>query len=240
MSPLMVSVIVPARNESKLIRQTIEHIRHAMADLKNVAAELIVVDNASTDGTWEILQVLESESIVRAVRLDELGAARARNHGRRTARGNMLVFVDADTWIPSNALSRIVEHGRSNKAAGITRLAGIDEDLRARLWWFFWEHVRRLPIPRAKAMPAVMFCTASAFDRYGPFDEEVAIGEEWPILANVYRLERERFVYDRSITALSSSRRMSSQRFGYSRTLFKYAWAIMHLSGRVHYTDRIR
>ena len=46
--------------------------------------------------------------------------------------------------------------------------------------WSFWNTVRLLPLPKAKAMPALMFCTASTFDALGPFDEEVAIGEEWP------------------------------------------------------------
>ena len=124
--------------------------------------------------------------------------------------------------------------------AGITRLAGLEGGLRARLWWSFWEHVRRLPLCRAKAMPALMFCTAKVFDEFGPFDESVAIGEEWPILANHYRRRRRNFVYDRSITALSSNRRMQAQPFGYSRTFLKYVWAILHRSGRLNYSDRIR
>ena len=78
--------------------------------------------------------------------------------------------------------------------------------------------MRRLPLPRAKAMPACMFCTREAFDEFGPFDERVAIGEEWPILAGLYRARPRRFVYDRAITALSSGRRMELQRFGYTRT----------------------
>lgn len=89
-------------------------------------------------------------------------------------------------------------------------------------------------------MPALMFCTAEVFDELGPFDEDVAIGEEWPILASLYRLRPHRFVYDRSLTGLSSSRRMERQAFGYTRTFLKYVWAILHRSGRVNYTDRIR
>ena len=85
-----------------------------------------------------------------------------------------------------------------------------------------------------------MFCTAKVFSEFGPFDEEVAIGEEWPILAGLYRQRPDRFKYDRTITAFSSSRRMQAQRFGYLRTFFKYVWAILHKSGRIHYSDGIR
>ena len=111
---------------------------------------------------------------------------------------------------------------------------------RARCWWAFWNAVRRLPLPRAKAMPACMFCTREAFDEFGPFDERVAIGEEWPILAGLYRARPRRFVYDQAITALSSGRRMELQRFGYARTFARYVWAVLSFRGRVDYPDHVR
>ena len=235
------SVIIPARNEARLIRATLGCVLGAIDRLGPLHAEVIVVDNASTDGTWEILQQYANEYRIKAIQLDQLGAARARNLGRAHANGKILVFVDADTHVSADCLYRIVEHcDHRGIEAGITRLAGLEGGLRARLWWSFWEHVRRLPLCRAKAMPALMFCTANVFDEFGPFDESVAIGEEWPILANHYRRRRRNFVYDRSITALSSNRRMQTQPFGYSRTFLKYVWAILHRSGRLHFSDRIR
>ncbi|MEI8019915.1 MAG: glycosyltransferase family 2 protein, partial [Schlesneria sp.] len=216
------SVIIPARNEFRLIRSTLNCVLGAIDRLGPVSAEVIVVDNASTDGTWDILQQYANNGQIKAVQLDQLGAARARNLGRVHANGRILVFVDADTQVSSDCLKRIVEHcDHRGMEAGICRLAGLEGGLRARLWWSFWEHVRRLPLCRAKAMPALMFCTANVFDEFGPFDESVAIGEEWPILANHYRRRRRNFVYDRSITAFSSNRRMQAQPFGYSRTFLK-------------------
>ncbi len=241
MSEPLVSIIIPARNEHRLIGQTLECVLTAVTHLERHAAEIIVVDNASTDGTWDILIQFAATRGIVCLQLDHLGAARARNHGRSNASGRILVFVDADTHVPPHCLQRIVEHCESGGIeAGITRLAGLEGGLRARLWWCFWEHVRRLPLARAKAMPALMFCTATVFDEFGPFDEEVAIGEEWPILASLYRHRPHRFVYDRSITALSSSRRMQAQPFGYVRTFFKYVWAILHRNGRLYFSDRIR
>lgn len=241
MKPCRVSVIIPVRNEQRLIRTTLERILDSARQFNREAVEVIAVDNASSDGTWETLQHFAATDGVIAVRHNMLGAARARNCGRQIASGEILVFVDADTWIERDCLLRIVDHCRVRSVdAGITRLAGSDGGLRARIWWLFWEHVRRLPVPRAKAMPALMFCRATVFDEFGPFDEEVAIGEEWPILAGLYRHRPTQFVYDRSITAFSSSRRMQDQPFGYLRTFFKYVWAILHKSGRIHYSDRIR
>lgn len=235
------SVIVPARNEQRLIESTLQCILQAAHHVGRDAIEIIVVDNASSDGTWAAIERYARSDDIVALRLETLGAARARNHGRNVATGEILVFIDADTRIDPDCLSRIINHcDDHHMEAGITRLAGFEGGVRAHIWWLFWEHVRRLPMARAKAMPALMFCRASVFDELGPFDEEVAIGEEWPILAGLYRRRPQRFVYDRTMTALSSSRRMEMLRFGYLRTFLKYVWAILHKSGRIHYTDRIR
>lgn len=237
------SVIIPARNEERWLTTTLEAaiVAAELAERQSIETEIIVVDNCSEDATWNLLQAFASRGDIRTVRLTDLGAARARNHGRAHAHGRILVFVDADTHLPANGLIRIRDWcDRSGKEAGITRLAGLESGWQAWCWWTFWEHVRRLPLPYAKAMPALMFCTADVFDEFGPFDEEVAIGEEWPILARVYRHRSHRFVYDRSMTGLTSSRRMERQPFGYLRTFLKYVWAILHKSGRIHYTDRIR
>jgi len=237
------SIIIPARNEERWLAATLNAAITAVdqAAAQQISAEIIVIDNNRHDETGALLEEFVNQQRIRAVWFGDAGAAKARNWGRRQAAGRILVFVDADTHLPADGLIRIKDRcDRDGMEAGITRLAGLEGGWKASLWWTFWEHVRRLPIPHAKAMPALMFCTATAFDEFGPFDEAVAIGEEWPILAGVYRHRRHRFVYDRSLTGLTSSRRMQRQPFGYSRTFLKYVWAILHQSGRIHYTDRIR
>ena len=242
-----ISIIIPARNEEQVLGKTLDSVLHAVRTWQQSVAdatgraEIIVVDNGSTDCTAQLLQRYRDQHGVVFDSLDQLGAARARNHGRRLANGRILVFLDSDTHVTQETLIRIWAHfEESGVEAGITRLASLNRGFRATIWWTFWEHVRRLPLPRAKAMPALMFCTSTVFDEFGPFDENVAIGEEWPILAGLYRARPRQFVYDRTITALTSSRRMEQQVFGYTRTFVKYVWAILHRKGRIHYTDRIR
>lgn len=234
-----VSVVIPAYNEERLIAATVEA---ALASIRawGGAGEVIVVDNASRDGTPTRALEVSDPAAVRVVSSTRKGAARARNRGVELASGRVLIFADADTQMPPETVRRVVRHLDAGAQAGITALEGLDGGRRARLWWLFWGQVRRLPLPRAKAMPALMFCTREVFDAYGGFDERVAIGEEWPILAEVYRRNRRRLVYDRTIRAKTSSRRMELQPLGYLRTGLKYVWAILDFRGRVHYTDRIR
>ena len=241
MNKWSVSVIIPARNEQRLIGSTLERVLHSARDFNRDAVEVIVVDNASSDGTWETLRQYTANHGVIAVRHDLLGAAR-----RVTMAADSLPVRFWSLSMPTHGSSRtaccgsLITAGPTESKAGSYDWPVADGGLRARIWWLFWEHVRRLPVPRAKAMPALMFCMATVFDEFGPFDEEVAIGEEWPILAGLYRHRPKLFVYDRSMTAYSSSRRMQAQRFGYLRTFLKYVWAILHRSGRIYYSDGIR
>jgi glycosyltransferase involved in cell wall biosynthesis len=237
-----ISVIIPARNEAAQIVGTVRAaIAAADALAKSATMQILVVDNASTDATTDLVNALADEQpTVRLVRCPALGAARARNAGAAAATGGVLVFVDADTQIPAAGLARVAAHVRDGYDAGIFALAPQSPGVRAWCWWTFWNHVRRLPIARAKALPAFMFCTRGVFDRFGPFDERVAIGEEWPILAGRYHDDPHRFVYDRTLAAHTSGRRMDLQPFGYTRTYVKYLLAILAHPARVRYTDAIR
>ncbi len=245
------SVIIPARNEETLIRESLHSVLVSIArfcgsdyrllPLAQTPGEVIVVDNLSTDRTAEGIRKFRDRYGVRYEVCPRIKAASARNHGVQCARGRLLIFLDADTLMPPDGICRVWElTNRSGYEAGIFRLAPQEWGIRPWLWWTFWEQVRRLPLAKAKAMPAFMFCLRAIFDHWGPFDERVAIGEEWPILANAYRASPEKFIYDRSIVARTSSRRMTMRPFGYTRNFFKYIWAIADLRGRIDYPDFYR
>ena len=244
MSAVDLSVIVPAYNEARLIEGTVRSALRAQLAYERQtgsACEVIVVDNGSRDGTREILVEFARRGAIRLHDCSRMGAARARNHGAAIAKGRTLVFVDADTWIDPAGLTMVQRHlDDSGRVAGFAHLDALDGGLRAYCWWRFWSAVRRLPISRAKAMPALMFCTRKAFDELGPFDEGVGIGEEWPILAGAYRRDSSSVVFEHRFRGRTSSRRMEMQRLGYAKTLLKWAWAVSSLRGRLNYSAEIR
>ncbi len=91
-----VSVIIPAFNAECFIRDAIESVLHQTVP----AAEVIVINDGSTDRTSEILQTFGNRITV--IALAGRGAAAARNAGAAAASGTWLAFLDADdTWLPT-------------------------------------------------------------------------------------------------------------------------------------------
>jgi GT2 family glycosyltransferase len=97
MMALDVSIVVPTRNRSTLLRLTL----HSALRQQGVDLEVLVVDEASTDDTPAVLSAL-GDARVRVIRHDTpQGVSTARNHGAGEARGEWLAFLDDDDlWAP--------------------------------------------------------------------------------------------------------------------------------------------
>ena len=93
----LLSVIIPARDEAGCIAATVEHL-HVELRLNNVPHEIIVVDDGSTDNTWNILQ--ETKQRIETLRPIQNTAAhgfgRAVVLGFDHAKGDALVVMMAD------------------------------------------------------------------------------------------------------------------------------------------------
>lgn len=93
-SRLIMSVIVISLNEGSYLARTIECLRRTLPH----DAELIIVDDGSTDGSTAFLE--DPEFPVKLVRSHHLGVAAARNRGASVARGDVLIFADAHIDVP--------------------------------------------------------------------------------------------------------------------------------------------
>jgi len=106
-----VSVLVPARDEERVIEETVR----CLARLDYHAGgrrryEIIVIDDGSRDGTPQILQRLARELGIRVVRTagGGCGKAAALNAGTRHARGRLLAVFDADARVAPDYLQHLV------------------------------------------------------------------------------------------------------------------------------------
>ena len=242
MTETRLSFVIPARNEETLVGEAVEAILASVARASAVSRkdlwlpdtpfEVVVVDDASEDATAAVVAGF-ADAGVQLIECIGGTCAAARNAGSAASSGRVLCFVDADTVAPENAVDRILRlHEDDDRCLVLYQLVSREPGIRAWLWWTFWGLARRLPLAKAKAMPAFMSCDRSHFERYGPFDESCAIAEEWPLTGAAYRYHRERFLNDRSLTARTSSRRMELQTFGYVRTYMKWTAAVLFRSAR--------
>jgi chlorobactene glucosyltransferase len=115
-----VSVMVPARNEEKNIRQCLD----SLLDQTYVNYEIVVLDDQSTDGTWQILAGYAERfpGRLRAVKGEPLdgtgwlGKPHAMQQLSRHARGEYLMFTDADTVHGRESIAWVVTNIEAHRA----------------------------------------------------------------------------------------------------------------------------
>lgn len=103
-SELMFSIIVPAYNEEDDLPKCLD----ALVDLSYPEKEIIVVDDASTDGTVERARAFDEVTVLENE--ENLGVSGARNRGIEEAEGDVLLILNADVILEPDFLDRIKPH----------------------------------------------------------------------------------------------------------------------------------
>ena len=100
-----VSVVLPCYNERDHVEQEIKRIRAAF-EAAGMTYELICIDDGSTDGTREVLERIPDLKLILFQR--NQGSGTARRIGTQEARGQVVVWTDADMTYPNELLPELV------------------------------------------------------------------------------------------------------------------------------------
>ena len=185
---MKISIIVPAFNEEKLLPATLRSIQESSSSFKELRweNELIVCDNNSTDRTAALGRAAGAAVVFEPVNQ----IARARNTGARTASGDWLIFVDADSQPTPALFAEVAEQIQSGPcvAGGVVlRFEGhYPIALRLAKGWNYLSRALHY------VAGSFIFCETRAFRELGGFDERLFASEEIEFSRRLKRFARAR------------------------------------------------
>lgn len=211
----MLSFIVPAHDEASLIGGTLDAL-HAAARNLGLDYEIVVVDDASTDAT---MAVAEQHS-ARVVPVAYRHIAATRNAGAGAAYGDRFVFVDADTLIDATVLTAAMQALDAGVSGGgcTVRMLG------ALRWYERLAMALVIPVFRIIriAPGCFQFCTRSAFEAVGGYDESYFAAED--IVMSRALARHGRFVILRESVATSDRKLRTHPMADHLRLALRFAW----------------
>jgi glycosyltransferase involved in cell wall biosynthesis len=171
MSESMISFVVPAYNEERALPATLAAIHAAMAPIGR-EYEVVVANDASTDATAAVAEA----NGARVVPVEFRQISRTRNAGAAAARGDTLVFVDADTMVNEEVLRAAFT---ALEAGAIGGGATPRFDAAAPRWSRFamWVVITPMRLMRLAA-GCFVFVRRAPFEAVHGFDERHFAGEE--------------------------------------------------------------
>ncbi|MBI5051531.1 glycosyltransferase family 2 protein [Candidatus Micrarchaeota archaeon] len=120
------SVVIPAYNEERNLRRCIDSVLNA--DYPREKLEIIVVDDSSTDSTYEIAKSYEKLGVKAYRKENEGTAASTKNYGIRRCTGELVATLDADSYIRKDTIRKMIKHFQSEDIAAVTAAIKADEE----------------------------------------------------------------------------------------------------------------
>ena len=187
----LVSVVITTKNEEVNIGNCLRSIKAQIYPQGKI--EIIVVDNNSIDKTKEIAQKYTKK-------IYNQGPERSsqRNFGAKTAKGEWLLFLDADMILSSTVIKKGVEKGQSEKLVALY----IPELV---LGSSFWCRARRLERSFYDGTPidAVRLIRADIFQKTGGFDTSLTGPEDWDLNKKIKKLGKVEMVDNYSFSLIN-------------------------------------
>src|SRR6266705_2168793 len=209
---MLLSIVGPAFNEEGYLGETLASLDRAKAFLqreRGIQTEIIVVDNDSDDATADVALALG----VTVAREALHNVAKVRNTGAKLSNGETIIFVDADTVVPENLLSRIFDAMSDDTCFG----GAVDPDYRpmkttVKAYLQFWRIIGK---SAGMAQGATQFCRKDVFFKLKGYDETLFMGEDVDLYWRLKKFARRQngsVVFIEDIRVVPSTRRFDQWR----------------------------
>jgi rSAM/selenodomain-associated transferase 2 len=197
------SIIIPVLNEAEILEKSLECvIAHSTAS--NIE-EIIMVDGGSTDGTLRLIEGMEHVTLIRS----EKGRARQMNTGARSAKGEILYFLHADSFPPKAFDEKILSSGAK---AGCFRLKFDDPHS---IWLKIAPWFTQFPSFLFRGGDQSLFIEAETFQKTGGFDERYAVYEDVEFIRRICKHHRFEIINDYVTTSARRFRENGATRLYY-------------------------
>ena len=187
----LVSVLVPAFNRAAYIRETVESV--LLQDYPRV--ELIVVDDGSTDGTYEILEEYEEKAELKLLThpgRENRGQSAALNRALDDASGELIAILDSDDIFLPGKLRAQVDYLHEHPEVGL--VYGMGEAVDESGHWLYNIHSPDHTEPNDPnavlldcyfSLPVNSLVRRSVYDQVGGFEEEFRAAQDHDMLIRI-------------------------------------------------------
>lgn len=198
------SIIIPVLHESKIINGLLDSLYDLV---KEKQCEIIVVDGSKTQDTLGVI----TDSTIKKYSCEK-GRGRQMNLGAALATGEILIFLHADTRLPSNALRVITDALQDEKLVGGAFSLKIDsESLLLRMTALF--STLRSRMTRAPYGDQVIFLRKTLFDTIGGF-RKITIMEDVELMRRINKQKEKIIIL--STAVVTSDRRWRQEGLFYT------------------------
>jgi len=252
---ISVTIAIPTHNRTRTLKETLDSVK-ALAIPRDVKVECIVIDNASTDETAEVVESAAASPPfpIRRVSETRLGSSFARNRAVDEARGDFIFFLDDDATADPNWLAEMLS---AMETRGLDAACGMvlprwsiasPPWLGPRLWVKLAVHDRSAiesrPLQQSEALENYFSANVgfrhAAFERFGRFREDLGVvggnpisGEDTELFARIIaRGGKMGFVPGAIVHHLIGAERMSAEYL--RRKSFAYGFGSAIAGGRSH------
>ncbi len=163
-----VSIIISTKNESANIKQLLISLNHQTYSKK----EIILVDNHSTDNTVTI-----AKKYIKHIFIQGSERSQQRNFGAKKARGEYLLFLDADMILAKNLLSDLIKAVSNKEYVSVV----IPEDVRGNNFFSKIKKLEKRLYWNEKFIEAARFINRKTFRKIGGYNPQLIAGEDWDL-----------------------------------------------------------